>query len=186
MATPELAQKPASGTVREDGRVFFRGKWQTAESVERYKAGARKRGKKYYRADNEKFARYREKHRLRIRQSVKKYHETIKGRASLMFYNAKGRAKKYGLEFALDRDWIEAKLATGYCEVTGFEFTFESTDTRYNPWSPSVDQIVPGAGYTKDNVQIVCTIHNTSKNEWGEADHRRYVEACARLYGLIE
>lgn len=36
------------------------------------------------------------------------------------------------------------------------------------PFSPSLDQIIPGQGYTESNVRLVCTAINLGMNKFGE------------------
>lgn len=36
-----------------------------------------------------------------------------------------------------------------------------------NPLAPSLDRITPAAGYTPDNVRVVCSQANTALSEYG-------------------
>ena len=69
------------------------------------------------------------------------------------------------LQFLQDR-W---KSYSGCCEVSGLPFTSEEFPSAFvkRPFALSLDQIVPGGGYLKTNVRIVCTCANFSMNEWG-------------------
>ena len=52
----------------------------------------------------------------------------------------------------------------GKCALSGQEMTFVKVPGRGRvPTNASIDQIVPGGGYTEDNVQLVCTVVNTMK-----------------------
>jgi len=46
-----------------------------------------------------------------------------------------------------------------------------------SPWQPSVDQINPGKGYTKGNIQIVCLIYNFCKNIWTHGEVVQFSKA---------
>ena len=61
---------------------------------------------------------------------------------------------------------IEKLEATnGICPATGDLFNYDLIGTA-NPYSPSLDQIVPGLGYTIENTQIVCWWYNAAKGDW--------------------
>jgi len=78
----------------------------------------------------------------------------------------------------LTTQWIADKIEKGVCEVTGIPFVLKKpTGAHRSPYTPSVDQIIPGKGYTKDNVQIVIWMYNAAKGEWGHEDVMRMVKA---------
>jgi hypothetical protein len=85
--------------------------------------------------------------------------------------SAKLRALKVDIPFDLDREWVSERLLAGVCEATGlpFEFKLAEGQTR-NPFAPSIDQIVPSKGYTKDNCRLVAMIYNYAKNNFSDAD----------------
>lgn len=82
-------------------------------------------------------------------------------------------AKKRSEHFDLTADDIIARIERGSCEATGMPF--DTTRTR-GPFCPSLDQIVPGAGYTCDNVQVVCLIYNQMKSDFTPSDVTRFIE----------
>lgn len=45
---------------------------------------------------------------------------------------------------------------------------YEKTTSNSNPLAPSIDQKIPGKGYTEDNAQMVVTIYNSAKADYGE------------------
>lgn len=49
----------------------------------------------------------------------------------------------------------------GRCAVTGIAMTHQADSPQTNI---SIDQIVPGQGYTKDNIRLVCTAVNYMKH----------------------
>lgn len=94
----------------------------------------------------------------------------IKYRASTLLKGARSRAKAKNIPCDLDLQWIEEKLKNGKCEVTGIDFVIKeySTADEYthvHPHAPSLDQIKPSEGYTKQNVQVVVDHFNKMKND---------------------
>lgn len=74
-----------------------------------------------------------------------------------------------------DRGLYEAQ--GGKCLLSGIPFELKRERSEfdhclYYPFSPSIDQIVSGAGYTKENVRIICTALNLSINQWGEETYK--------------
>lgn len=95
-------------------------------------------------------------------------------RASLLWRGAKKRAEKLGLEFSIEREWVEAKLHSGHCEVTGIPFNLAGwTDNPRklkNSWSPSLDRKDPSLGYTPENTRLVIWMYNMAKSCWKHED----------------
>lgn len=60
------------------------------------------------------------------------------------------------------------KSQNGRCLKTGMEFELKdpSCEERISPYAPSLDQIIPGNGYIKGNVQLVSMIYNYCKHTW--------------------
>ena len=125
-----------------------------------------------YRQNNkESISEYRKK------KYIEKDSTTIIGRAYTLFTHARGRASQKGLEFDLDREWIEGILEDGVCQVTGIPFVIDTNDCEFvverdvhtrSPFTPSIDKIDPTKGYTKDNCQIVVYMYNTCKNTFSD------------------
>lgn len=89
----------------------------------------------------------------------------LRSRGQKLLYNSRYRAKKAGLPHDLDLDWIMEKLEGGKCALTGLPLSYDRPKyARRSPWSPSLDRIDSNLGYTRDNVQIVCTAVNTLKS----------------------
>ncbi len=82
-----------------------------------------------------------------------------------MLHDARSRAKQCNLPYQLSLEWLENKLAVGVCEVTGITFKNER-----GPYAPSLDQRIPGAGYTLKNTQVVVRMYNTAKGDWTHED----------------
>jgi hypothetical protein len=71
--------------------------------------------------------------------------------------NAKQRAKKFGLEYDLDKEWFYSSL-TEHCPVFGTKFS----DGKNNV---SIDRIIPERGYIKSNCRLISHRANTIKND---------------------
>jgi hypothetical protein len=85
--------------------------------------------------------------------------------------SAKGRSKKSGLPFDLDKDFLIELLKNqnGKCAVTGIEFITElMPGCKRRPFYASLDRIDCNKGYIKTNVRFVCTIVNIAINEFGD------------------
>jgi hypothetical protein len=50
------------------------------------------------------------------------------------------------------------------CKLTGLEFILEPK----NPYLPTLDRIIPGGEYNKDNIRIVCNSVNSFRNKWSD------------------
>jgi len=74
------------------------------------------------------------------RKSFTKFYSTVHGRAVHMHNNAKNRAKRNGIRFSLDIEWIENILSNGICQVTGIPFVYQANNGKghvNNSFSPS-------------------------------------------------
>lgn len=117
------------------------------------------------RADPEKF---REKNR--------RYWTSPKGRAGFLLRCAKDRSANV----TITKQWIQERLDRGCCEVTGLPFVLTANKIA-NPWSPSLDQIIPGKGYTPENTQLVVWIYNVAKGSWVHEDVLVFADALLRV-----
>lgn len=113
----------------------------------------------------------------RRRVTINKWHATLNGRAAQMLYNAKANARRLGVECALTRDWIKERLVRGTCEVTGIPFDIRGQTKTQQPWAPSLDRQDNNAGYTVDNVRVVCWMYNRAKGVYTDADVQRLARA---------
>lgn len=85
--------------------------------------------------------------------------------------NAKAKKRLY----SLIPEYVEDLLALqNYrCAVSGM--LLSNREFHRNPFAPSLDQTVPGQGYTVENVRIVAVIVNTAMNGWGEEPFWRMI-----------
>lgn len=171
--------------VRDDGFIRYAGRWRSPESVEKDRERERLRSRGNPAAVAVRMQRARAMRPDHYSAAMARFRATPKGRAALMFANALARSRNSGVPFAVTKAWIAERIESGFCEATGLPFDLAPSETTFNPWAPSLDQREPGKGYTLENTQVVCNIHNACKNEWDEVAHRLYVEACARRYGMI-
>jgi hypothetical protein len=95
-----------------------------------------------------------------------------------LVWNAKCRAKKHGLPFALNWRDVKAIVDRGVCERTGI--AFEVGRGVRGPWSPSLDRTDPRKGYVKSNVRIVCVALNLARGDWGDGPMIRMMKALAK------
>lgn len=76
-----------------------------------------------------------------------------------MFYAAKSRAKKSKIPFTIS---LSDLVIPERCPVFGIPLFWGTGHCSDN--SPSLDQIIPGKGYTPGNIQIISHRANTSKS----------------------
>ena len=79
-----------------------------------------------------------------------------------MFQNAKGRAKKQGIPFAITKDDI---VIPDTCPVLGIRLEWGVGLGRMNDGSPSLDKIVPELGYVPGNVCVISWRANRLKSD---------------------
>lgn len=126
-------------------------------------------------------ARYRNKHKEHARDSCTnafmnhKKTNPVSYAAFKMFHGSKSRATKKGIIFDITKDWILEKLQSGCCEVSGLPFNFSTEYIKgrkgfSDPFAPSLDQIKPAAGYTKENCRVVVWIYNAAKGAFSDED----------------
>src|SRR5262245_20750804 len=118
------------------------------------------------------------KRRAQIKLQYRRYIKTIDGKSKWLLKDAKHRAAKNGLEFDLTMEWLQPRLAAGYCELSGIKFDFSGNrNARTNPYIPSIDRIDNRRGYTQDNCRIICWALNLAFADWGEDCVRKIMMA---------
>jgi len=109
-------------------------------------------------------------------------------RARTLFYSAKKRANDRGIPFNITLDFVIDKLEKGRCESTGLKFKIKEYSERgdkyekINSRAPSLDQIKPSEGYTKDNVRLVCDHFNKMKNDKSVEETYKVAKAFIKFY----
>lgn len=98
---------------------------------------------------------------------------TPEGWAKARIPGLKHKARKCGLEFAIDwRDIIPSKL----CPVFGCEFAFGAPGYFVaHPTAPSVDRIDNNLGYIKGNVRVISVRANLLKKDGTLAEFKQLV-----------
>ena len=145
-------------------------------------------GNKKYRAGHqEEIARYQRDYYLSHKVESEKYKRTYlgspKGRLTLLVATARRRAQKKGLPFDLTVGWAleQYSLQAGRCKVTGLLFDLSCNRGRgaykINPRSPSLDRVDSGKGYTRDNVELVCSHINIAFNMFGRQSFNELAKA---------
>ena len=107
-----------------------------------------------------------EKEQLKLKQKVWLNNNFIKTRV----LGAKTRAKKKGLEFDIDEDYIQQLLIEqNYkCKYSGeimLLYCVDDKDTRLTLKTMSIDRIDSSLGYIKGNIALVTSIVNSMKND---------------------
>lgn len=161
-------------------------KW---EAQRRYRERHRERLKKYnaakakeYRAKNpEKFREAKRRWQLAGGEKYRNQHLNRKRKVPGLYamQAAKARAKNRGVPFFLTPEWVAANY-TGYCAVTGIEFSHAGDGIRSRvsgPFAPSIDRIDPLQGYTQENCRFVIWAFNRFKG----ADTDEVVFEIARI-----
>lgn len=101
------------------------------------------------------------------------YRRTPRGLAADLIVQPRRR----GRTCTITVDWICERIERGHCEVTGIPFDLSRVPSGRNPFTPSLDQKIPGGGYTPENTQVVVWIYNAAKGTWSHADVMKLVEA---------
>ena len=100
-------------------------------------------------------------------------------RLSHLCAKAKTRAKKLGVPFGIDTQYLISLWAKGggRCCLTGraFDLTPWGGHFQTGPDSLSIDRIVPSLGYVRGNVRLIITHMNFALSHYGEDAFRKLV-----------
>ena len=147
--------------VKRNSKLFCsiacRGKYRRKTKPDWYK-NAHTRRKQYY--NSQSLARY-----YRARENAP---------WQIMVEVAEVRARKKKIPYDLTVDWAKNRW-TGRCEATGIPFILGNKIR--GPFSPSLDQITAGAGYTQNNCRFVIWAFNAAKGVGTDADMLQLAKA---------
>ena len=149
----KLKKQEADRYVRDRERILARNKaWNSAnpESI-------KQSGDKYNEAHPER--------RLEIGRKSQKNRKQ-RNYESVMLGQAKGRAKRAGLEFNID---ITDIIIPEFCPVFS-SIALCKTNAKSFHNSPSLDRLIPSLGYVKGNVRVISHKANAMKQNatWQE------------------
>lgn len=111
------------------------------------------------------------------------YRYSYNGTLRRMLAGARKRAKVRGVEFELDKEWLEQKIKqqNNRCAYSGVKFDFSRpVNKKIRHDLPSIDRIDVRGGYTKDNSAIVCSIINIMKYDIEVDDFIEYCRLVAQ------
>lgn len=117
----------------------------------------------------------------RRRAEYTRYEESTQRRASALFRAARANAKTAGVPFDLTPEWIQDRIEHGVCALSGLPLIMNrDPNVRVNPRAPSLDRIMIGGGYTKDNVRVVCWQANMARGQYADATLLELAEGIIR------
>lgn len=85
-----------------------------------------------------------------------------------LYLSSKRRARTRKVVWSLSLQQFAdiVQRCNGLCEVSGHPLSLTIKGQK-GPYGPSIDRIVSSAGYTPDNVRVVCIAVNFALNSWG-------------------
>jgi translation initiation factor 2B subunit (eIF-2B alpha/beta/delta family) len=105
---------------------------------------------------------YREKNKKQLQEKVSSRYNKIKNENPeiILLYNARARAKKYGIPFSIT---VEDIVIPEICPILKISLTVSKS--KVSPNSPTIDKIVPELGYVKGNIQVISHRANMMKSD---------------------
>ena len=101
---------------------------------------------------------------------AKQQYKSESGRAYSLVQNALKRCsiKNCG-SVTITKEWVNEKIAKGFCEITGLAFDLNSSDDfSVNPYAPSLDRIDnSNPDYSPENTRVVLASVNLAINQFG-------------------
>lgn len=113
----------------------------------------------------------------------KKYETDMDFRARELLRAVQKRCRREGYTYDLDSAWMVERLTGGSCELTGLRFNMSVATRRPNAFTPSIDRINAGGGYTKGNCRLVLHSVNAALGDWGLETVIGVAEALVRRNG---
>lgn len=110
------------------------------------------------------------------------YRFSFHGILNRIINQASTRSRKKSIPMEVDALWLKEKLKEQdyTCAYSGVKFDFSNPaqKDRTRLFLPSLDQKIPGIGYTKENTVVVAVVVNVMKNELN-FDH--FVSICRKI-----
>lgn len=106
------------------------------------------------------------------------------GRGVRLYIGMARRSTAKGTAFDITPEWITQRILKGTCEVTGipFDLAVDPRGSGYkNSFGPSLDQTVPGKGYTQDNTKLVVWAYNGAKGTGSHEDVMKLAKAMCHV-----
>lgn len=125
----------------------------------------RTRNKQYATVHPDRIRASRSRHKLKIVPNI--------------LARVKHRAKKRGIPFNLEPTDI---TIPALCPVLGLPLKRNIGGKGYHPCSPSIDRVVPAAGYIKGNVRVISARANLLKNDASIAELEAVLKDLRILY----
>ena len=100
-----------------------------------------------------------------------------------MYYSAKSRAFRYGIDFSIDKTDITIPERCPYLDVP--IVIHEAGSGRHSD-APSLDRINPSLGYVKGNVQVISDLANVMKNNASLSELLTFAQNIIKLHGGTE
>lgn len=124
--------------------------------------------------------RYRDKNPDAHRARAKSYRNNnwLRSRLVGLIVQLRIRAKKKGVDFNLDRPYLEEM--GDCCALTGIKFSATDAPGKPHMYSPSVDRLRAGEGYVKGNVRIVLFAINSFRGTGTDTEMLNIAEALLR------
>jgi hypothetical protein len=140
-------------------------KWSEA-NPEKVKEKTRKYRRTHPEKVKESIRKWREANSEKYKKQLRKYRED--NHLEISMKKAYSRARKNGLDFDLDLEYLEQLFAEcdGICSMTGIKMLYNAGYN--NPYSMSIDRIVPESGYVKGNIRLISRWYNTARSNLGD------------------
>lgn len=137
-----------------------------------------KREDEFYARKNSKYLR----HQCKVCANFKRRYDLVAN----MLSNSKARAKRKGLEFDLDKEFL-LKLRDeqqNRCALSGVLLDWDHTKSSKRKCPDnraSIDRIDSSKGYTRDNIQLLADMVNRVKNNYTQD---AFINMCVRVSEL--
>lgn len=91
------------------------------------------------------------------------------------FICTRRRAKKLGVKYELTLKWADS-VYTGVCSLTGLPFVVG----KVNPYTHTIDRVIPADGYTPNNCRFVLFAVNAMKGNGSDVDVIKIAKALVK------